>query len=116
MTLKKPIILLLTSLVLPVLLSAQQANLVVSGSGDVVGENITHPNGNVYNQVLLTGESVTLRTDGTEITRVSFLDTNEDIVQVEFSGNAEVTVTLDSNTFVDAAPPCEIQPADGVIC
>ena len=28
-------------------------NLVDRGSGDVVGENITHPNGNIYNQVLI---------------------------------------------------------------
>jgi hypothetical protein len=32
-----------------------------------------------------------------EITRVAFLDENDDIVQVEFSGNAVVTITLDSN-------------------
>jgi hypothetical protein len=78
---------------------------VQEGSGDVVGENITHANGNIYNQVLLTGQSVMLSTDGSEITRVSFLDLNDDIVQVEFSGSAMVTVTLDSDTFEAAAPP-----------
>ncbi len=80
-------------------------DLVLDGSGDTVGENIIHSNGNVYNQVLLTGQSVTLRTDENEITRASFLDINDDIVQVEFSGNAIVTVTLDSDTFEAAAPP-----------
>jgi hypothetical protein len=86
-------------------LSTVPADLVQEGSGDVVGENITHANGNIYNQVLLTGQSVTLRTDGSEITRVSFLDLNDDIVQVEFSGSAIVTVTLDPDTFEEAAPP-----------
>ncbi len=86
-------------------LSTVPADLLQDGSGDVVGENITHANGNIYNQVLLTGQSVTLSTDGSEITRVSFLDLNDDIVQVEFSGNATVTVTFDPNTFKAAAPP-----------
>ncbi len=93
-------------------LSTVPADLVQEGSGDVVGENITHANGNIYNQVLLTGQSVTLSTDGSEITRVSFIDLNDDIVQVEFSGNATVTVTLDPDTIEVAAPPAKYnQPA-----
>ena len=79
--------------------------LVIEGSANTVGENITHLNGNVYTQVLLTGRSATLSQDGTEIIRISFLDINDDIVQVEFSGKATVTVTLDAETFVAAAPP-----------
>ena len=79
--------------------------LVIEGSANTVGENITHSNGNVYTQVLLTGRSATLSQDGTEIIRISFLDINDDIVQVEFSGKATVTVTLDAETFVAAAPP-----------
>lgn len=79
-------------------------DLVINGSGDTVGENISHSNGNVYNQVLLSGQNVSLRTDGSEITRLSFLDINDDIVQVEFSGNAVVTVSLDPDTFIPAAP------------
>ena len=80
-------------------------DLVVEGSGETVGENITHANGNVYNQVLLTGQSVRLQSDEEEITRVSFLDLNDDIVQVEFSGNAVVTISLDPDTFEAAATP-----------
>ncbi len=88
-------------------LTEASTDLVDSGSGDLVGEDITHPDGNVYNQILLTGQSVTMRTDGSEISRVSFLDPNGDIVQVETSGNAVVTVTLDSDSFTDAAPPAK---------
>ncbi len=85
--------------------SETTVELVLEGSGETVGENIVHANGNIYNQVLLTGERVTLRTDEGEITHVSFIDENDDIVQVEFSGNAIVTLSLNPNTFQPAAPP-----------
>ena len=79
--------------------------LVIAGSANIVGVNIPHPNGNVYNQVLLTGPRASISSDGTRITRISFLDFDDDIVQVEFSGKATVTVTFDTKTFVAAAPP-----------
>ena len=82
-----------------------QVGLVLSGSGDVVGEDIMHPSGNVFDQVLLTGESVNLRAKVDQITRVSFLDENEDIVQVEFSGSGSFSVNLDPNTFLPPASP-----------
>ena len=89
------------------ILDEDQNDLVLDGMGDVIATNIVNPNGNIYNQVLLTGQNVTLGTDGSEITRVSFLDINEDIVQVELSGNAVVTLSLDPDTFVDVAPPAK---------
>ena len=58
--------------------------IVLTGMGVVAGENIQHPNGNIFDQVLFTGQSVKLRAKEGQITRVSFLDQNEDIVQVEF--------------------------------
>ena len=82
-----------------------QRGLVLSGFGDVVGENIMHPSGNIFDQVLLTGESVKLRAKVDQITRVSFLDENEDIVQVEFSGSGSFSVILDPNTFQPPAFP-----------
>ncbi len=82
-----------------------QVGLVLSGSGDVVGEDIMHPSGNVFDQVLLTGESVNLRAKVDQITRVSFLDENEDIVQVEFSGSGSFSVNLDPSTFLPPALP-----------
>ena len=75
----------------------QEDDIIIKGWGNVVGENIIHHNGNVYNQVLLTGPFAMLRARTDEITRVAFLDENDDIVQVEFSGNAVVTIALDSN-------------------
>ncbi len=80
--------------------------LVLDGSGDIAGENIQHPNGNIFDQILLTGETIKLQAKTGHITRVSFMDEDEDIVQVEYSGAGTFTVTLDSSTFLAAkAPP-----------
>ncbi len=85
--------------------AAPSIPLVLDGSGDIVGENIQHPNGNIFDQVLLTGESIKLQARPNQITRVSFMDENEDIVQVEFSGNGTFTVNLDPSTFLPPALP-----------
>ena len=79
--------------------------LILDGSGDIAGENIQHPNGNVFDQILLTGESIQLQARPGQITRVSFMDETEDIVQVEFSGAGTFTVTLDPATFLPPAIP-----------
>ncbi len=85
--------------------AAPSVPLVLDGSGDIAGENIQHANGNVFDQILLTGESVQLQAKPGQITRVSFMDETEDIVQVEFSGNGTFTVTLDPATFLPPAIP-----------
>ena len=85
--------------------AAPSVPLVLDGSGDIAGEDIQHANGNVFDQILLTGESVQLQAKPGQITRVSFMDENEDIVQVEFSGNGTFTVTLDPATFLPPAVP-----------
>ena len=85
--------------------AAPSVPLVLDGSGDIAGENIQHANGNVFDQILLTGESVQLQAKPGQITRVSFMDENEDIVQVEFSGVGSFTVTLDPATFLPPAVP-----------
>ncbi len=85
--------------------AAPSVPLVLDGSGDIAGENIQHPNGNVFDQILLTGESIQLQAKPGQITRVSFMDQTEDIVQVEFSGTGSFTVTLDAATFLAPAIP-----------
>ena len=95
---------ILMSLLLVAKLAIGQSNdIIVSGSGDIAGTNIQHPNGNIFDQVLLTGLSIKLQAKPGQITRVSFLDENDDIVQIEFSGNGKVTVTLDPTTFTPSA-------------
>ncbi len=86
-------------------IAAPAVPLVLEGTGDVAGENIQHPNGNVFDQILLTGESIRLLARPNQITRVSFMDETEDIVQVEFSGAGNFTLTLDPTTFLPPAVP-----------
>ena len=85
--------------------AAPSVPLVLDGMGDIAGENIQHPNGNVFDQILLTGESIQLQARPGQITRVSFMDETEDIVQVEFSGSGTFTVTLDPATFLPPGTP-----------
>ena len=84
---------------------APSVPLVLDGTGDIAGENIQHPSGNIFDQVLLTGESIQLQAKPGQITRVSFMDEDEDIVQVEFSGTGTFTVTLDPATFLPPVIP-----------
>ncbi len=68
----------------------------VLGAGTEVGPNIVHQNGNVYDQVLLTGAAATVTADPGQIVRTSYVDVNDDIVQVEFSGAGALTIGLDT--------------------
>lgn len=72
----------------------------VTGAAQIVQTGVQHPNGNVYDQVLLTGEAATITAEPGRITRLSYVDLDEDIVQVEFSGSGSLTVVL-----ADAAGP-----------
>ena len=88
-----------------VTVAAPAVPLVLDGTGDIAGENIQHANGNIFDQILLTGETIRLQARPNQITRVSFMDETEDIVQVEFSGNGTFTVTLDPTSFLPPAIP-----------
>lgn len=71
---------------------------IIEGAGDPIASNVLHPNGNIYDQVLLTGPAVTVRNDPGEITRVSFLDPSNDIIQVEFGGAGSLAVMLGNSS------------------
>ncbi len=60
--------------------------------------DIQHPNGNWYDQILMTGPAAAVRADPGQVTRTSFIDLNDDIVQVEFSGAGTLTIILQSST------------------
>lgn len=66
----------------------------LTGSLREVASDVIHANGNVYDQLLLTGANGSFSVDPGQITRVSFIDLNDDIVQVEFSGAGTLTLTL----------------------
>ena len=74
-------------------------NVLLQGNGSQVGSNIEHPNGNVIDQVLLTGPSVELIADPEQISRVSFIDEDDDIVQVEFFGAGKLTIIIDPSSY-----------------
>ena len=80
-------------------------DLIIEGSGEIVGTNILHPNGNIFDQILLSGDRVKVRADVNQISRVSFLDVNDDIVQVEFSGSGLMTVTIDPESYKPPSIP-----------
>ncbi len=82
---------------------------IVTGEAVEVGSNIVHPNGNVYDQVLLTGAAASVTADPGQVTRVSFIDMNDDIVQVEFSGKGTLSIALTSPSG-PAAPVKYFQP------
>ena len=69
----------------------------VIGAGSEVGTDIVHPvTGFAYDQILLQGAAATITADPGQIVRMSYIDTNDDIVQVQFSGAGALTVTLDN--------------------
>ncbi|ACB75325.1 S8 family serine peptidase [Opitutus terrae] len=71
------------------------------GLGDEVLRDIFVPsNGHTYDQVLLTGAAVAITADHAlgQITRLSFLDLDDDIVQVELSGPGTLSLVLDDPT------------------
>lgn len=81
----------------------------VIGAGEEVGPDITHQNGNIYDQLLLRGMAATLTADAGQISRISYIDRNDDIVQVEFTGAGTLSIGLEDAT--EAAPPVNyIQP------
>lgn len=66
-----------------------------AGTAVLFAGDITHPaTGNVYDQFLLTGASASITADPGQIARISYVDLNDDIVQVEFSGAGTLTITL----------------------
>ena len=82
----------------------------VIGAGAEIGSNITAPNKNIYDQVLLSGAAATITADSGQIMRTSFIDANDDSVQVEFGGAGALTMVLDTSSG-PAAPLNYNQPA-----
>jgi lysophospholipase L1-like esterase len=75
----------------------------VIGCGYEFDADVHHANGNIYDQILLTGPLTTIRADADQIVRASYLDLNNDIVQIEYSGPGSVTISLTGAT--PPAPP-----------
>lgn len=67
----------------------------VLGDGSIVANDVVHPNGKVYDQVLMTGAATAITAGPGKVTRTSFIDLNDNIVQVEFSGAGTLSLVLD---------------------
>lgn len=81
----------------------------VSGEATEVGPDIRHPNGRTMDQILLEGEAAMTTADFGETTRLSYIDLDDDIVQVEFTGAGTLAIRLDAATG-PAAPVRYVQP------
>ncbi|HVS51749.1 MAG TPA: immunoglobulin domain-containing protein [Opitutaceae bacterium] len=66
------------------------------GAAKEVNTDVVHPNGNIYDQILLQGSAATVTADPGQALRMSFVDLNKDIVQLEFSGGGSLSLVLDS--------------------
>ena len=95
----------------PAILGIRSTSKVI-GAGTELGANVQHPNGNFYDQVLPSGSAVTITADLTQVTRTSFIDLRDNIVQVEFSGAGTLSLVLDGSS--GPAPPVNYnQPTIG---
>ncbi|HVU24980.1 MAG TPA: glycosyl hydrolase [Opitutus sp.] len=79
----------------PVVVGVTTAEKVVGTGSEEIGTDIIHPNGNTYDQILLGGAAAAFTADAAQVTRLSYIDPNDDIVQVEFSGAGTVSLVLD---------------------
>lgn len=76
-------------------LESRQLYAVVTGAGEEVVSDKVNPDGVTYDQILMTGSAVSVTNDAGQVTRVSFLDKDGDIVQVALVGNGTLNVSLD---------------------
>ena len=74
--------------------SASLCAATLSGEAIEVASDVVHPNGNVYDQVLMRGAFATVRADPGQVMRISFVGLTDDIVQVEFSGKGLLSIFL----------------------
>jgi hypothetical protein len=69
-----------------------------AGAGQIVGTDLLHPNGNIFDQVLSIGAAAAITADAGQVTRLSFVDLDDDIVQVELSGAGTLSLVFDTAT------------------
>jgi peroxiredoxin len=97
--------------------TSESAILGVATTSEVIGAgtvlqptHILHPNGNYFDQILLNGTAETITAVAGQSARTSYIDLNDDIVQVEFSGAGTLSLVLD-NPSGPAAPVNYNQPS-----
>lgn len=87
----------------PAILGVSTTSKVIGG-GEEIAANITHPNTKKYDQVLIKNTSAAITADFSldetvnQVTRMSYIDLDDDIVQIEFSGPGTLSVSLEEAT------------------
>ena len=77
--------------------------------------NFLHePSGNTLDLVRLTGQIVTVTADEHQITRVSYIDLDGDLVNVDFAGAGEMSISLADEGFIASADFYESSPYSGL--
>jgi hypothetical protein len=70
----------------------------IVGTGQEFADIFHSGTGFTYDQILLGGAAASVTADPGQILRMSFVDLNDDIVQVEFSGAGTLSLVLDNPT------------------
>ena len=82
----------------PAIVGVSTTSEVIGAGAVLQPTHIVHPNGNIFDQVLLTGAAETLTALPGQAARTSYIDLNNDIVQVEFSGAGTLSLVLDDSS------------------
>jgi hypothetical protein len=82
------------------LVGPEIATKLAGDAEEVLSDRYVPSNGNTFDQILLEGAAASVTADHAEkqITRISYVDLDDDIVQVEFSGPGTLTLTLDASS------------------
>jgi sugar lactone lactonase YvrE len=84
----------------PTILGVTTASEVIGAAEVLSPTAIRHPNGGIYDQVLLEGPAAAITSNygASIVTRISFIDLTNDIVQVELFGPGTLSLVLDNPT------------------
>ena len=87
----------------PAIVGVSTTSKVIGAGSEIAHGIFVASNGNTFDQVLPSGAAVTVTAEPGKITRTSFIDLTNDIVQVEFSGAGTLSLVLDNPTGPAAA-------------
>jgi hypothetical protein len=98
----------------PAIVGLTSTTKIVGAGEEVLSNQYVARNGNTFDQVLLKAEAVSVRADYSpdptlnQITRTSYIDLDDDIVQVEMSGPGTLSLVLEESSG-PAAPASYVQ-------
>lgn len=93
----------------PAVVGIVTTDKIVGPGEEVLSNQFVVSANNTFDQILLQGAAITVTANPAQVTRLSFVDLTNDIVQVEFSGAGSLSLVLD-NPSGPAAPSNYNQP------